>query len=1183
MASMVGTESMTSSDWMLLALSSVGHDSQRKVGEAFVQRLLDKGDVHPAVAILLGLGERMEAIEAYASRQYYMEAVLLTCLVLPGDWQRQSYFVRKWGEVAVAQSMPELAVRCFSCTSLEAAPAAPDLWSPSMPQDLTYAAANQQLSMPRVTSPPLSPPSAGSGTGSIPGRMSVKNSSLKLITSFGNKTGSEPQLLSTGDTMTPRLGAGVTPIAESAISPGGMTPWTRTSVRPARESSRDPSSARTATPGAFRRKKLPSKTGSSRDMPMDTTPLATIARARAHPESSGYAEDGGLRTSSSRATTESDIGSRSYEPATVVSAAKQSRSERRAERNSLPSPSEGVFNVLMQDPRARHGSRDRKPVGLHVSVHETVEVGGPKSTSKSLGAPSMSGSEMYSSGLPSGDYGPLPSGDSLQSMRNKGIDRFINSLEEANQQTGKKQRGTSQTRSDGRSRKKIRDPSRSKLDTGPRAIRPARRSPSSPAPMSPEETARYQEAESYDDERYYKVTSPTDSRQGISRSLSQSVGGEVNRQHSFSRASRRRESPERGITSRSGSRVGDRIISRNASRQVSPEGLKPSDRGRSQQRSETSLVRSPSSPLPMSLEARFYREEEDDNLAVAAKTTTDTRTRSRQRSSSRRAGSRTRSTRGEEGSPERAKAGRGYSRSREQPPETAAQRLLTRKEIAARELEQRRLSLARRPSAPPIPHPGELSAGRPPGSGRSFTELSQSSPSHMVPPIGGIGRSQSVDPEAMMNRGDRDSRFNQAHTADALMRSNPKASSGTSTSSVPIGLPATPRAMRHPRYMSADPNEGNDDIPAVPEIPNRLSSLSPPSQARQDSEIDAVAPLLPSTVYGQKSPTLPARSASVPLEHVYNARGGDQAVHHANETRRTSGSRGGQMRKGSGNESSGKYAPHITASIDETLHDSHVVIVGDENSAPAPPPPLLAELQHLAGPPPPPPPPPPPAASAAGPMTAGNTDSGDLGVINIVMDERGAATPAGDGSSVQGVSAAPMSATSARAAAGSPPLSANTQHSSHRRARSTASEHSLGNRIRSAAERIRSSSKSRAISPPIERAGPAPYESILPPLTYGQGNAGMNSSANNAAVVGSPPLLPANADAIPPPPPPPPSMGSPQPMEQVVSPVQEQQKKPGGAGAGGYTVYRHPKEVRANMPPDQLQLGVVQPVESGMI
>ena len=58
------SESMTSSDWMLLALSGMGQESQKKVGEAFCQRLLEKGDIHPAVAILLGLGEHNDAVLA---------------------------------------------------------------------------------------------------------------------------------------------------------------------------------------------------------------------------------------------------------------------------------------------------------------------------------------------------------------------------------------------------------------------------------------------------------------------------------------------------------------------------------------------------------------------------------------------------------------------------------------------------------------------------------------------------------------------------------------------------------------------------------------------------------------------------------------------------------------------------------------------------------------------------------------------------------------------------------------------------------------------------------------------------------------------------------------------------------------------------------------------------------------
>jgi hypothetical protein len=136
MASMVGSESMTSSDWMLLALSNMGQGSQKKVGEAFVQRLLEKGDIHPAVAILLGLGEQNDAIEVYVSQKHYMEAVLLTCLMFPTDWQRQSFLVRKWGEAAVAKGKAELAVRCFSCMGLETT----EPWFSPRAQDAVFSA-----------------------------------------------------------------------------------------------------------------------------------------------------------------------------------------------------------------------------------------------------------------------------------------------------------------------------------------------------------------------------------------------------------------------------------------------------------------------------------------------------------------------------------------------------------------------------------------------------------------------------------------------------------------------------------------------------------------------------------------------------------------------------------------------------------------------------------------------------------------------------------------------------------------------------------------------------------------------------------------------------------------------------------------------------------------------------------
>lgn len=70
---MLSSDTTGSSDWMLLALSSIGGQaSTKKIGQAFVQRLLEQGDVHAAVTILLGLGEQNDAVEVYYSHHLFM-------------------------------------------------------------------------------------------------------------------------------------------------------------------------------------------------------------------------------------------------------------------------------------------------------------------------------------------------------------------------------------------------------------------------------------------------------------------------------------------------------------------------------------------------------------------------------------------------------------------------------------------------------------------------------------------------------------------------------------------------------------------------------------------------------------------------------------------------------------------------------------------------------------------------------------------------------------------------------------------------------------------------------------------------------------------------------------------------------------------------------------------------------
>jgi len=106
-------ENMTSSDWMLLALSGIGgpQTAQHKLGRAYVQRLLETNDVHAAVTIMIGMGDHHDAVEIYVSHKKYMEALILACLFFPSVWERQSAIIKKWGEFAVQHGHQQLAIR----------------------------------------------------------------------------------------------------------------------------------------------------------------------------------------------------------------------------------------------------------------------------------------------------------------------------------------------------------------------------------------------------------------------------------------------------------------------------------------------------------------------------------------------------------------------------------------------------------------------------------------------------------------------------------------------------------------------------------------------------------------------------------------------------------------------------------------------------------------------------------------------------------------------------------------------------------------------------------------------------------------------------------------------------------------------------------------------------------------
>lgn len=1110
MAAMISAGSVSSSDWMLLALSQMGGQGSQmgKMGQAFVQRLLLQGDFHTSATILLGLGDREDAVEVYVSRSFYMEAILLTCLVFPTDWQRQAHLVRRWGEFVVENSQQQLAIRCFTCTGIEP----PIPWaSPSLQSQ--GAPSQAPTSVSSMLSPPNSPPPDLKPSNSV--RMTTKNSSLKVITSFSqekSQQGRFPGLKS--DDRTPTNAPGITPIAEYAISPGGTTPGGF--LRP---SSRGSNAPRTTTPGGFHRYRLPSIGETPVDVTVPPFPRPSklptpndsgsdrekeilldqkTQQPSPHQENSGEAT---LLLSSAR-----------YEPssaATTKSPITALPNSTGVQTTVMPNPPVGSFVALKEKNRARNGSRDRKPDGLHIQMPTQSQVyttyvahSRPGSSadhrrSQSNSVPLMSGGSLPTgrSDTRSDNKSPPPSGTSWStkspSLSGRSIDQYISSLEEAGHRQRKPKsssrrlnrsyegkNGTGESRS--RSKPKSREISADRGRNNQRYIRPAKRSPSSPVPMSPEDLNLYRDSPAMESVEAHLAS--TRSPGGESRhGRDQSPQKGVNKLRSGSKASDfssrtvRQASPD-------GSEASFVERSKASSRRASPNGLlDPSGRGRSKSKTGGSTVRSPSSPLPMSPQAKYYQRSDDEDNPLRLVEANRQRLRSRQRSSSRRPRERGTSSR-RDTSPDRYRAP-GNRRNRLsdegdnlQPRSAVEQRVSSaeifamgsdqsanardrteralKKELAARELEARRISLAQRVDTQQIVHPADLSTtARPSIVMRSQTDLSNC-PSSWTNPVSSQQQSQRYP--IASGRGD---------FADGVSGAAPS-----------YGLPATPRAMRHPKYDSKDDSR----IPSVPEVPDNLGRLTETYYTGQPVQE------LPRSV----SAPIPQQEQVVP-EHLPMHPAFHKALRPSTKGSNFQplGDIGQHRRKLSKDASSIAQLP-VTVSIDETLHaaDSSVQITTIEE------PPLLPELQHLSGAVPPPPPPPPPPFHSDGTHHSLSSGSG-VGTINIAIDDQPGSEhivevpppPPPRYPSETARSPPVGTGTPAR----SPPLM--TQRSppptiirsgsgqGHRRGRSD----NLMNGIKGFTERLRSTSRGRnnPKSPPEISNTPSPYESV-PPLYF---------------------------------------------------------------------------------------------------
>ncbi|KAL9125586.1 MAG: hypothetical protein Q9217_005226, partial [Psora testacea] len=934
MAAAIASGNVSSSDWMVLALSQMGgSNSMGKMGQAFVQRLLQQGDFHTSATILLGLGDREDAVEVYVSRCFFMEAILLTCLIFSEDWQRQAHLVRRWGEFVVENSQQQLAIRCFSCTGAE--PPLP--WGSPAPrmQDTSSQAPSSISSM---LSPPISPPPTAK-----PGRMTTKNSSLKVITSFETPQNQSqfrlPGLASTD--RTPTNPPGITPIAESAISPGA-TPGGFIGA-PSMYSAN-----RTATPGGYLRKRLPS----IGETPLDVTvPPFPRPSQLPTPDNSGsdLEKEKERHLNKSQANPENSQ-SETEEPPLLLSSARYDPGCATAKTPTtalpqnlvgatiLPSPAKDAFTAFQEKEklRARNPSRDRKPDGLHIhmpsqdQIHTTHTITADGTSS----APSQQGGSNLLHSLPSAGLStgrsdftyaksPSISGQSYTSAKSpsisgRSIDQYISSVDEAahhqRRYRAKKRHESREGRTRGsehktRTRHRANDRSEDRGRDGKRHIRPAKRSPSSPVPMTPENFnyATTPGLESETGGMVFGSVESRDGREGLANTKGVSKIRSGSKASDFSQRTIRHRSPGGVHDSQVGSER-DYSRSKASSRQPSPLAmLDPSTRGRSKSKNRAgSAVRSPSSPLPFSPQAALYRDDgnENDNDPLRLVQANRQRIRSTHRSSSRKPRERGTSSRRDMSTDRRRRHAGGRSAlasENDEPrsavePRRASDQILKhieqrqhgrqraedaqRKEQAAKELEARRASLLRNPEAPPILYPDQVS--RPSVFSRSQTDLSTTLTS---------SKPNSTSDRLSTNPAN----------GDYISRSG-AASVG------PYGIPATPRAMRHPRYD----NKGGENIPSVPEVPDNMQTS--PELYYAGGPTRDLPRSMSAPIPEQQPPPMPSELPEHPAFHK-GLRPGKRM-----NSLQPLGNIGQHRRKGSGDAAlMGMHAP-VTAGIDETLH-----------------------------------------------------------------------------------------------------------------------------------------------------------------------------------------------------------------------------------------------------------------------
>ncbi|KAK5085651.1 hypothetical protein LTR05_004938 [Lithohypha guttulata] len=942
-------------DWIRLAIGILDNRPEsKKIGQIFVEKMLSKGEVHAAVVTLVALGEKNDAIEVYVSNNWYLEAILLTCLLMPQEWQRQAHLVRRWGEHVVENSQQQLAIRCFAATGVEPAeawvsptaqfygriisPQSAILYQPPsippqsqqtqqahqpqhVPQPQQLSQQHYQPPEPSIQLQPLSainphisrikgrgfeaatpvaliaPPTPFRTAAAKGTRITPQTGGLKLITSFNNRPNhfKFPGLKT--DDMTPTNAANITPIAESALdrsalSPGGVGSYKLNNIQSLNNA--------IASTSGLSRARLPSigetplESEETPVFPSRHTPHGPLT-----PADSSSDKEKEKRLAARVEPEKQEPRQEKQEPSlTLLTSARyepsstptQSNNQDFEPQTALRPSSQSTWQSSLD--RVREESHTRNGSRGRKPDGLSIQM---LNSSEPIPRPSTTESTNTNFAL-----SPLGTGDSLRmkspSVSGRSIDQYISSLDQAQYYGKARSRNSSRAPKEEKSERKKSKHRKQKHseDAHGREVANGKRSPSSPVPMSPEDVQDMRHytnsMESLNSLYDYRDVVAKSGKHGRRTSASTNGTGKVRHR------SRSAQAKFRAMT-----------------KEPEAEETLLSRRGRSRSRKENSESRSPSSPLPM------LASEEENSSDPAFRFVSQNRSRL-QRSTSRRPERGTSARR--DASPDRRR-GRPRSPSRQRDYETRTGQSSTQIPDDIRDSDELSRATIEKLNAMTQSMRGS------PGFRSRTRELAQAELEARRLSLARRPAAPTIPLPGHVNAHSKSSSDGFAAVAPPLNRNYTdsvlRSAKRTASRQEQQGRPGTPQAMHAP--LEELQHETSESF----QLPARTYSANAIRENVEAWRANAVP---------ENMPRHPA------FNHQVKSRGNSRS-----RTRAESSNRQRNLSREENMILAEDVQPLIVGYSDESETAEHRVSIG---------PTVIPELQHLAVPPPPPPPPAPP-------------------------------------------------------------------------------------------------------------------------------------------------------------------------------------------------------------------------------